>query len=135
MFTNLINCPECSGIFIPDTDLTIANYSEDYKEKYRIMVMSIDPPELFNYIIFKCQNKECNFKKKYSYSEMLSLITKKWSEIAWTLWRQEMRNGVSFEEYFTRYLIDNNLKASIEDIERFNNNDFIKDLLKYGKSS
>lgn len=132
---NVVFCPICSGTLMLDSSLTISQYSKDYTEKYKILTIGEPPPELFNYMIFKCQNKKCSIEKKYSHQEILTLVSKKWADIAWRSWQKSMSRGVNFEQYFTRYLIDNKFKLDVAEIEKYNNNNIIRDILKHGKSS
>lgn len=129
MLFSLCKCKSCNSLgFSPDYDSTVDEYMKnEFSNDYMLIIESEDPPKSPNYLIFKCQ--KCGNLEKKTYDIIIKDILNSWTNLAWKKSQLEVRQAANFEQYFTRYLIDNQLYKNINERDLKNNpliGDFIK---------
>jgi len=129
MFFEMCKCKKCNSFLKPEIEETIEDYKKKFDER-KILYPTEKPPEIFNYFIMKCENNECLYKTKMTHKEILTMISKKWSEIAWSYYLSEEKNKFNFQEHFTKYIMLKGLNKFITQ-EDLDHNDVLRDYVRY----
>ncbi len=131
MIFNFVKCPKCNNRgFIPDDELTIDSYFEDYKKSVSLLIPQTEVLFYPNYVICKCSNVKCNFIEKIDNGRALELLRHSYAEIAWLMFQQENQNKQGFDGYFTSYLYERGIDKFISSVD-YIKNPWLKEVIDY----
>lgn len=134
---DVCKCPKCGSRFLPDAEATFSRYFDAYAEKFpSIVTENLQPPELPDFLIFRCSLPGCLYTEQVQDTEVLERIKRGWAELAWQSWQTEMKKSFNFDKYFTRYLLDESLGKFVTEDELKHNpllRDYVR-LIKDGRA-
>ena len=122
-------CKKCGAHLEPDVEETIDLYQEEFNEK-RIVYMSEEPPVIFDYLILRCSNPECNTVTKMLHEEILREVRTRLSKFAWAYHLRDENNKFRFQEHFTKYIMLKGLSKFVSQ-EDLDNNKILEDYVRY----
>lgn len=126
----IIKCPKCQNKSLTvDLENTFKLYHECFEAKELILPESI-APEVTKNIIITCSEYNCNYTKKVHYSEFMEQVINEWATVSWKVFLNEFGKNFSYENYFTRYLVNKDLKSIVSQKD-IDNNPIIKELINY----
>lgn len=122
-------CEKCKEELDISFDDTIISYVKEFGKR-KLHVPTEDPPQVFDYFIIKCANPSCGFKEKVKHEDLLKMMEKQWSKLAWSYYLIEEGEKFNFQEHFTKYIMLKGLGKMVtqKDID---NNKVIKDYVRY----
>lgn len=131
MFFDIVKCSSCHSNMRPDFEASILAYmNNEFKNESNLVLQLEDAPIVPDYLMLKCENRNCNCESKTTYKEFFDNLIKFWSNIAFQRSQLEARSNFQFEQYATKYLIDEVTGKALtkKDIE---GNPIIRDLMTY----
>jgi hypothetical protein len=116
MFFEFVKCKKCNQQSHPNYNLTIDSYKDDGFFTVPLEVVPNDqPPKVPTYLIFECSNVKCKNRERLEHSDILVAVSTGLANIAWDLYKQELKKSVTFEQYMTRYLLDKGTNSFIRE--------------------
>lgn len=124
-------CNKCENLtLMPNFELTMEKFKEEYLGSIRTMFPFTEPPLHPGYLILACETEDCPFSERVTLEDFTERIRDDWSYAAWAKARQQLDAPENFEQYFEKYIFKSgkHLEITKEDRER---NPFVDKLLKH----
>jgi uncharacterized protein YbaR (Trm112 family) len=113
-----IECPKCKGELELDQELTIQEYIEFYNNGISLEeIRDVLPYKKPDYLMFKCNNVECNNVQGLTEQEVLSKLKDSWAKTAWGMTKRLYQTMEGFDGHFTRYTMEKELGKFITEEE------------------
>lgn len=120
MFFNIIKCKDCNCSMQADFECSLQEYLQnEFKNDENLIIASESTPIVPNYLILKCENRECSKTLKITFEEFFNELKNFWAELAFKSSQSEAKKSYTFDKYATKYLIDGvtNKALTKKDIE------------------
>lgn len=125
-----IKCPKCSTIKVSiDQEETFKAQVKAYKD-LSLIIPTSEPPITFKSVNVRCFNENCNYVDTLCCHEFIDQVLLEWATINWKIFSNEFKNSFSYDEYFTKYLVDKDIEEVVKN-KNLEQNPVIKDLIKY----
>jgi len=107
MIFGILKCDKCGNNLSADFDLTVDSYQEnEYKNEAQLVHVGTDPPVIPDYLIFKCENRDCGCNQQYTYKQVFEKVVEFWAKLAWTRSQSDLKQAYTFDKFTTRYIVE-----------------------------
>jgi len=120
MLFNIIKCKSCDCNMQVDSDSTISAYMDnEFKNESNLIITEESPPVVPDYVILKCENRDCSSILKLTFKEFFDKLVEFWTNMAYKRSQMEARELYTFDKYATKYLVDETTRRVVtkKDIE------------------
>lgn len=125
-----IKCPKCKNKTVTiDLDRTFKLYNDCFESQEIIFPHSV-APEVTRDVVVSCVEPNCDYSNCEHYSDFMEKVIQDWADTSWKVFLKDFGETFSYENYFTRYLVDKDLKTIVSQKD-IDNNPIIKELIKY----
>lgn len=107
MFFDVVKCNTCGCPMQPDFDSSLDSYMKnEFKNESNIVIASENAPIVPDYVILKCDNRDCGATLKMTFKSFFDKLTAFWGDMAFKKSQIEARDSYTFDKYATKYLVD-----------------------------